>query len=106
MSPLLRRLDPLLAAIRRRSRRELILIGTGAALLVAAVIVLATIRVEDPAPDDELVGFYCAPCDLYFELSGRELERILDKHAFKPAAGGRQLAVKCRNCGELRAERA
>ncbi len=101
LAPYRVRFEPALAFVQRRSRRELILLAVGVALLLAAVIVYVATGREDAAPDNEFVGLYCPSCDYYFERSARDFERRQNRHEYRSERN--RLVFKCSKCSKLTA---
>lgn len=83
--------------------RDGVLIGLVAVLIVLAGVVHTQCSVEDAAPADRFVEFYCPKCDHHFRVSERDFERLLDARQYKPT-GPRAMVFRCEKCGQMTAE--
>jgi len=88
---------------RRGGTRDIVLLGL--AVVVGAAALLLAMRGEEQAPADEStwVYFKCAKCSAVFHLNGREIDEAL--RGAGAGRDGRSLAFRCKQCGELAAER-
>jgi hypothetical protein len=100
------RLEPLLIRLRVVPRRNLVLAGVAALLVLIALAVAIEPRNRDSAPTDHFMAFRCSACNQDFQLSDREFEKLWNRRAFKPAGGRETLAFQCVHCGKLTAVRA
>jgi predicted RNA-binding Zn-ribbon protein involved in translation (DUF1610 family) len=85
--------------------RDLVLLLVGVVVLGVALYFMTRPKVEDEAPADKFVSFYCPNCDYFFQRSEREHDESFEKkHEFK-TVGARGMLFKCAKCGQITAER-
>ena len=95
-----------MTTFRPASTRDVVLVVIAVLLLaVAAVYFTLHGSGEDPAPDDQFMGFHCTACDQPFRLSHREFEKLWDERKFARRPDGRGLLFECPTCGEHKAVR-
>ncbi len=95
-----------MTTFRPASIRDIVLVVI-AVLLLAAAATYFTLHGggEDPAPDDQFMGFHCTACDQPFRLSHREFEKLWDERRFTRQPNGTTLHYECPTCGEHKAVR-
>jgi predicted RNA-binding Zn-ribbon protein involved in translation (DUF1610 family) len=92
---------------RRAAGTKQVVLGVAAVALVALAIVLyVRTSGEDGPPGSKFLRFYCPDCKKSFELSERDIDRMMEKREYGRAPGERGLLFKCPCCGKMTAERA
>jgi hypothetical protein len=84
--------------------RDLVLLLAGLVVLGVALFFMTRPKVEDAAPTDKFVSFYCPKCDYFYSLSEREFEELWNRKGYKMGQG-RDVLFECRKCRQMTAER-
>ncbi len=86
--------------------RQSLLLMAAVVLVIVSVVFLLRSGEDDAPPDDQFIGFYCADCAHYFELSHAEFERLWDRRDYEAGERAGAMKFRCPHCGVIRAVRA